>query len=515
MYFSHEQSNQSTRVIVRQKELSDNGFTFVHKCYDRKEKIYCASKTLLKAHHKNWKNELSILQLSEKNELPHVVRYLHCFSQNEIYITFFMELCDGTLKQFIENEPVTQSYHDKMPAQEYFQSNPLELMHQTAKGLLHLHQIGILHRDLKPSNVLLVRKTQCNTVAKIADFGISKTLPPGISTASSAIISTATYRAKECCDKVDTGVEPHWKKSSDMFSYGVMLYYALTKTNPYGRASADIASNILNGQLPNFKVLRNDDQLGYSKESKTTIIDLIKRLISHNPETRLTAEQVLKHPTFYTSKAKINFLTSSFQRLDKKLDSDSDLDWYDAGLMIDDQSGSKKFFIDKEVLPGYFVSRNCQLKEWADWKFEPCLENINSNDGPDLFNWLRVLQNKYVHARHPKMPEDFRKDLCMDGDPLQPDPKKFLDFFISNQVPFTLVHLYEHFRGAAKNDNELSDFYPEHLKNDEKHAEENLTCPGNSENKPCTSDIAIWEAVKLESEDVGSSVQVKSKFSNA
>jgi serine/threonine protein kinase len=49
------------------------------------------------------------------------------------------------------------------------------LFSQTVLGLHYIHRLAVVHRDIKPSNILL-KPVGAETVVKIADFGISKTV---------------------------------------------------------------------------------------------------------------------------------------------------------------------------------------------------------------------------------------------------------------------------------------------------------------------------------------------------
>ena len=55
----------------------------------------------------------------------------------------------------------------------------LQVLHQMASGLAHLHAEGIVHGDIKPENILISLNDPVQM--KLADFGISKDVTfPGI-----------------------------------------------------------------------------------------------------------------------------------------------------------------------------------------------------------------------------------------------------------------------------------------------------------------------------------------------
>ena len=70
---------------------------------------------------------------------------------------------------------------------------------------------------------------------------------------------------------------------------------------------------------------------------------------------------------------------------------------------------------------------------------------------PTLLDCMRILRtgNKYEHAADREMPKQCYKDFCRKGSH-QPNPEKFLDWFVFKSHPQLLVHLYEHSR--KKND---------------------------------------------------------------
>ncbi|MGZ3450569.1 MAG: protein kinase domain-containing protein [Polyangiales bacterium] len=117
----------------------------------------------------------------------------------------------------------------------------LSVLRQVAEGLAALHEQGVIHRDLKPGNVLVDARGH----AKISDFGIASlrevidplaathapdTLPQKSDplTLAGAMLGTPLFMAPELwrgADRADA--------ASDVFSFGLVAYVALTGKYPY------------------------------------------------------------------------------------------------------------------------------------------------------------------------------------------------------------------------------------------------------------------------------------------
>jgi eukaryotic-like serine/threonine-protein kinase len=102
-------------------------------------------------------------------------------------------------------------------------------------ALSHAHAQGVIHRDVKPSNVLIPeRPTTAAQLARLTDFGIARIVgsPPGDSlTRTGDVIGTAAYMAPEQAQGFPAGA------AADLFSLALVLYEALSGTNPLRTAA--------------------------------------------------------------------------------------------------------------------------------------------------------------------------------------------------------------------------------------------------------------------------------------
>lgn len=102
-------------------------------------------------------------------------------------------------------------------------SELLGIAHQIALGMACAHDRGVIHRDLKAENVLLTRSGR----AKITDFGIAKIHGDDSVTTEGAVIGT--FRAMSPEQALGRTVDHR----SDLFSFGTLLYEALSGESPF------------------------------------------------------------------------------------------------------------------------------------------------------------------------------------------------------------------------------------------------------------------------------------------
>jgi hypothetical protein len=104
----------------------------------------------------------------------------------------------------------------------------LTLAARLAEGLGAVHRAGVIHRDLKPANVLLAEDGP-----RLIDFGISQAADFAQITSPTSVLGTPGFIAPELIQGESVG------PSSDIFTMGAVLAYAVTGELPFGAGPAD------------------------------------------------------------------------------------------------------------------------------------------------------------------------------------------------------------------------------------------------------------------------------------
>ena len=92
---------------------------------------------------------------------PHIMQYLGVSRDPESGLpVLLMEFMDSSLTRFLEQSEEPLPFHITV-----------DICHDIALALAHLHSNGIAHRDLSSNNVLLIGP---GNRAKVTDFGMSK-----------------------------------------------------------------------------------------------------------------------------------------------------------------------------------------------------------------------------------------------------------------------------------------------------------------------------------------------------
>ncbi|CAD8141898.1 unnamed protein product [Paramecium pentaurelia] len=137
----------------------------------------------------------------------------------------------------------------------------------------YLHENGWLYRDLKASNVIITQEFRI----KLIDFGLAKKIEKG---RTSTFCGTIHSMPPEVIK--NDGYE--YDYSFDVYTIGILFYEMLVGKPPFGLNEQGIEQKILEGI--------NEDQLSAIQDIK--IREILKNLLSQNPEQRLSCQQLLQ-----------------------------------------------------------------------------------------------------------------------------------------------------------------------------------------------------------------------------
>ncbi|MCQ2735655.1 MAG: protein kinase [bacterium] len=186
---------------------------------------------------------------------PNIVRALAVRQINSRPFIFLEYIPNGSLEDILKAGPISIR-------------QAAEYALQTAKALSYAYQkLRLVHRDVKPSNCLINDKGKI----KITDFGLA--ICSHEASEENVIQGTIQYMSPESVNGGNTGTP-----ESDIYSFGVMLYYMLSGSLPYK------ADNI--GEL----LVAFDRQIPYPQQIRPEVPDYLAymamKCLAPNPADR-------------------------------------------------------------------------------------------------------------------------------------------------------------------------------------------------------------------------------------
>jgi serine/threonine protein kinase len=223
--------------------------------------IEVAVKMFYGSDHPSFVNEVEILAgLAHPNITP-LLGYATVDSSSSIV----MELMDGDLSFLMEarmRERLREKSRWKFP---FTTPETVDIMLQTAEGMLYLHKNKVVHGDLKSQNILVKSRKEIDVeyvFIKVADFGLSKTKESS-STYSTQTPNTGTTRwmAPELmtlgpgelrAKTSDHDRELIYPFKADVYSFGMVCYEILTGRRPFDTISSlkEVKRMVLDGDRP-------------------------------------------------------------------------------------------------------------------------------------------------------------------------------------------------------------------------------------------------------------------------
>lgn len=242
--------------------------------------------------------EVSLLIELNRHNNEHIVKLLdvcpgnHSIRGMELYLVF--EHVEQDLATYLANAPPGGLEPHQIKS----------IMYQLLDGIKVIHENRIEHRDLKPQNVLITD----TGLVKIADFGLARLYKAN--SVQTSVVATLWYRSPEVLLASKEG----YASAVDMWGAGCIF-------GEIARSEALFQGTSENSQLVKiFEVIGSPQEnewpvgtslayksfAGYPDISFTEYfpqlnpdaIDLLKKMLTFNPELRITAKGALSHKYF-------------------------------------------------------------------------------------------------------------------------------------------------------------------------------------------------------------------------
>lgn len=222
---------------------------------------------------------------------------------------------------YIVQELMQTDLHRAIVSQKLSDDHVQYFVYQILRGLKALHSANVIHRDLKPSNLLL----NANCDLKICDFGLARIddRQNGQTTSSpetkismmTEYVATRWYRAPEImltASKYTTAI--------DIWSVGCILAELLLSAplfpgkdyrhqltlifevlgSPIGDDYKSIKSRRAREYIRSLPFYKKKPLENVVKSASPLALDLLSKMLTFDPEKRITVVEALKHPYLAT-----------------------------------------------------------------------------------------------------------------------------------------------------------------------------------------------------------------------
>jgi len=221
-------------------------------------------------------------------------------------------LCDDTIDSlkdiYIVQSLMECDLHKLLRSQRLSADHVCYFLYQILRGLKYIHSANVLHRDLKPSNILL----NANCDLKICDFGLSRVSDPSHDHTGmlTEYVATRWYRAPEVMLNAKG-----YTHALDTWAVGCILGEMIDGRPMFpGKHYLDQISKIQevlgspnvrdlefisNAKARQYvESLKKRDRVTWRSrypEADRKCLDLLDKLLSFSPDTRMTVEEALAH----------------------------------------------------------------------------------------------------------------------------------------------------------------------------------------------------------------------------
>ncbi|XP_073813829.1 spaghetti-squash activator [Musca autumnalis] len=248
-------------------EVGRGKFGVVYKCQDKSNGLKLAAKfvpTPKKEDRRNVEREVEIM-----NSLQH-----HLITQ--LYAAYEYNKMMCVVQELVEGGEL----FDRVVDDEFVLTERVcvVFIRQVCEAMEFIHRNNILHLDLKPENILCL--TQEGNRIKIIDFGLARKFDPNKKL--QILFGTPEFVAPEVVNFDCISY------STDMWSVGVITYVLISGLSPF-MGETDIET------MANVTIAKYDFEDESFSSVSPECIDFISKLLVKDLNTRMTAEQCLKH----------------------------------------------------------------------------------------------------------------------------------------------------------------------------------------------------------------------------
>lgn len=228
---------------------------------------------------------------------PNIVRMFDAFPKGHS-VMLVQEYCCSDLSQLIG------------AARQRFPEGAVKgIMQQLLRGVWACHGAGIMHRDMKPSNILVTHSGWI----KLADFGLARPLDQGERPLYTHTVATRWYRAPELLYGARS-----YTPAVDIWAVG-LVFAELIGLCPLIPGENDIDQlgkmiqllGDIESQWPDVASLPDWGKVVFPKSTGHPLSELLpgvtpsslglmERLLRYNPDERISADQALQDPYFFT-----------------------------------------------------------------------------------------------------------------------------------------------------------------------------------------------------------------------
>lgn len=212
---------------------------------------------------------------------PGVVALIEHFSDgdNDYLVE---ELCGGVcLLDFIAESEAELDGVPYVP-----EGASIDILRQCLAAVAHCHAEGFAHRDLKPENFVVDEDGS----VKLVDFGLACPPSPTSGKHRGGLLGSVPYMAPEMVTEDSHSV------AVDVWSLGVVFFTLLTGEfllpDEGDRAQRCLMDPTFVERR--FAKCKSLSKIGVSGEA----MDVLRRMLAHDPAKRITAAEALSHPLF-------------------------------------------------------------------------------------------------------------------------------------------------------------------------------------------------------------------------